>query len=140
MKHEAALQTRFRRFSHRWRCVARGYPGQGVTSNLTCGGPGPGGVCYNAAGSQCVAGAAARGPGAQQFGVFPINKAPYSQTYSSNSTETDFMYVGIRYGSSPDGNKCHEFQYWAPLQFDDEGHAKPMVFEPEVHFDLPSAG
>lgn len=89
----------------------RGYPGQGVTSNLTCGGPG----------------APARGPGAQQFGVFPIPEP---------GNKTAFLYVGIRYGSAPDGNKCHEYQYWDKLLFDTEGHAKPMKFNPTVQLDL----
>ena len=77
----------------------RGYPGQGVTSNLTCGGPGPGTAGKPCPGSsmQCQPGAASRGPGAQQFGVFPIPTA--------GENRTAFMYVGIRYGSAPDGAK-----------------------------------
>ena len=51
---------------------------------------GPGGPCYNAVGSQCVAGAAERGPGAQQFGVFSIPAA---------GNKTAYLYVGIRYGA-----------------------------------------
>ncbi len=42
-----------------------------------------------------------RGPGAQQFGVFPITQA---------NNDTALLYVGIRFGSAPDGLKCHEFQ------------------------------
>lgn len=105
----------------------QGYPGQGITSNLTCGGPGPGGPCFGAVGSQCVPGAAKRGPGAQQFGVFPIPEA---------GNKTAFLFVGIRYGSAPDGNKCHEFQYWDTLKFDNEGHALPMTFQDTVALDL----
>jgi hypothetical protein len=78
----------------------RGYPGQGVTSNLTCGGPGPGGPGPP---QQCVEGAQERGPGAQQFGVFNIPLA---------DNGTAYLYVGIRYGSAPDLTKCREFQYW----------------------------
>ena len=76
----------------------RGYPGQGITSNLTCGGPGPGGACYGAT-QQCLPGARQRGPGAQQFGVFPIPLA---------NNETAYLYVGIRFGSAPDGMKWEE--------------------------------
>ena len=96
-------------------------------ANLTCGGPGPGGPCYSAAGSQCVPGARQRGPGAQQFGVFPIPEA---------GNKTAFLFVGIRYGSAPDGNKCHEFQYWDTLKFDGEGHVLPMTFQDTVKLDL----
>jgi hypothetical protein len=32
--------------------------------------------------------------------------------------------------------KCREPQYWAPLGFDGDGHAKPMHFEDEVTLDL----
>eukprot|EP01051_Picozoa_sp_SAG22_P001971 SAG22_NODE_83_length_21704_cov_58.556584_14_plen_197_part_00 len=107
----------------------RGYPGQGVTSNLTCGGPGPGyeASCNNAASSQCVEGAPERGPGAQQFGVFDIPLA---------GNKTAYLYVGIRYGSAPDGNKCREFQYWDAMEFGPTGHALPLRFKDEVTLDL----
>lgn len=103
----------------------RGYPGQGVTSNLTCGGPGPAGPAPS---QQCVADAPQRGPGAQQFGVFPIPTA--------GANATAFLFVGIRYGSAPDGNKCREFQYWDTLKFDAQGHILPMPFQREVTLDL----
>ena len=107
----------------------RGYPGQGLTSNLTCGGPGPGyqAACNKAASSQCVVGARERGPGAQQFGVYNI---PLS------GGEVAYLYVGLRCGSAPDGAKCREFQYWDALEFDDMGHALPMHFKDEVTLDL----
>ena len=84
-----------------------------------CTGPGPE--------QQCVEGAQDRGPGAQQFGVFPIPLA---------DNKTAYLYVGIRYGSAPDLSKCREFQYWGPLSFNEQGHALPMKFEPEVTLDL----
>jgi hypothetical protein len=102
-----------------------GYPGQGVTSNLTCGGPGPGGPGPS---QQCGSDAPQRGPGAQQFGVFPI--------LTAGSNDTVFLYVGIRYGSAPDGNKCHEYQYWDSLKFDNAGHVLPMTFQDTVVLDL----
>ncbi len=105
----------------------RGYPGQGVVSNFSCGGPGPGGPCYNAVGSQCVPGSALRGPGAQQFGVFRIPEV---------ENKTAFLYVGIRFGSAPDGNKCHEFQYWDALEFDADGHVLPLKFRDTVTLHL----
>ena len=48
-----------------------------------------------------------------------------------------FGVVGIRYGSAPDGNKCHEFQYWDTLKFDPHGHVLPMEFNANVQLDLP---
>lgn len=66
-------------------------------------------------------------PRAQQFGVFPIPLA---------DNTTAHLYVGIRYGSAPDGLKCHEYQYWDAMQFDDAGHAKPLPFRHEITLDL----
>lgn len=68
-----------------------------------------------------------RGPGAQQFGVFPIPTA---------GNTTAHLYVGIRFGSAPDGMKCREFQYWDSLEFDAQGHVLPMTFHPQIHLDL----
>ena len=56
--------------------------------------------------------------GAQQFGVSAV------QTTGGAS----FLYIGLRYGSSPDGLQCHVPQYWAPLRFDSSGHLRPMTF------------
>ena len=56
------------------------------------------------------------GPGAQQFGVMRIPTA---------GNTTAYLYTGVRFGSAPDGNKCHEFQYWAPLEFDASGRVFP---------------
>jgi len=68
-----------------------------------------------------------RGPGAQQFGVYNIPLA---------NNVTGYLWVGIRYGSAPDGNKCHEFQYWDTMDFDTAGHAMPLHFKPEVTLNL----
>merc|ERR1712224_1006854 len=88
------------------------------------GGPGPSGPGPT---QQCVKDAPERGPGAQQFGVFPI---------PVNGDDIEYLYVGIRYGSAPDGNKCHEFQYWDTLKFDADGHVLPMPFSDNVSLDL----
>lgn len=74
----------------------------------------------------------ARGPGAQQFGVFPIPL--------SGSAKVAYLWVGIRYGSAPDGMKCHEYQYWDALEFDGHGHAKPLHYKPNFTLSLPDAG
>lgn len=56
---------------------------------------------------------------AQQFGVFGIETV----------AGTEYLWVGIRYGSAPDGLKSHDFQYWWPLQFDEKGVVQPMTFQ-----------
>lgn len=71
-----------------------------------------------------------RGPGAQQFGVFPIPQA---------DNTTAYLWIGIRYGSAPDGMKCHEYQYWDALQFDGAGHAKPLHFKSDFTLNLAAA-
>jgi len=68
-----------------------------------------------------------RGPGAQQFGVFPIPQA---------DNTTAYLWVGIRYGSAPDGLKCHEYQYWDALAFDVAGHAKPLHYKSNFTMNL----
>jgi hypothetical protein len=45
---------------------------------------------------------------------------------------------GIRYGSAPDGLKCHEYQYWDALEFDSAGHAKPLHYKVNFTLDLPA--
>jgi len=68
-----------------------------------------------------------RGPGAQQFGLFPI-------PLDDNSVA--ILYVGIRFGSAPDGLKCHEYQYWDALEFDAQGHAKPLHYKANFTLNL----
>jgi len=63
---------------------------------------------------------------AQQFGVFPI----------ATRRETTYLYVGIRFGSAPDNLKNHDFQYWAPLQFDSNNKIMPMNFLSSFKLDL----
>ena len=46
------------------------------------------------------------------------------------------MWVGIRYGSAPDGLKCHEYQYWDALEFDVAGHAKPLHYKANFTLNL----
>ena len=41
------------------------------------------------------------------------------------------MYVGERWGSATDGLKCHDWQYWAPIEFDQEGHIQEMSWVDE---------
>jgi hypothetical protein len=56
--------------------------------------------------------------GAQQFSVAPI--------FTPSGVVP--MYIGQRFGSAKDGLKCHDFQYWYPLQFDDNGMVEEITF------------
>jgi len=64
---------------------------------------------------------------AQQFGVFPI--------YTTG--QTTYIYVGIRWGSAPDGLKDHDFQYWGPLQFDSQMNVTQMNFLDSFSLSMP---
>jgi hypothetical protein len=37
------------------------------------------------------------------------------------------MWMGDRWGSTPDGIKGHDFQVWLPLEFGDEGVVRPLA-------------
>jgi hypothetical protein len=37
-----------------------------------------------------------------------------------------YVWMGDRWGSRPDGIKGHDFQYWAPLEFDVSGNIRPL--------------
>ena len=47
------------------------------------------------------------------------------------------VYIGQRFGSALDGKKCHDFQYWHPIQFDSGGSIKPLAFIDEFTIDIP---
>jgi hypothetical protein len=36
------------------------------------------------------------------------------------------MWMGDRWGSTPDGIKGHDFQTWLPLEFADDGTVRPL--------------
>ncbi|MFB3815091.1 MAG: family 43 glycosylhydrolase [Terriglobales bacterium] len=54
--------------------------------------------------------------GAQQTHVAQIPSA----------SGTLFVWMGDRWGSTPDGLKGHDFQVWAPLEFGDDGVIRPL--------------
>jgi len=59
---------------------------------------------------------------AQQFGVFGIPSI-------GAVDNLEYLWVGMRYGSAPDGLKNHDYQYWWPLQFDANGVVQNMTFQ-----------
>ena len=46
------------------------------------------------------------------------------------------MYIGQRFGSAPDGLKCHDFQYWAPLSVAADGSVAEMTWLNEFTVEL----
>ena len=62
---------------------------------------------------------------AQQFGVHPITLA---------DGRMQPLYIGLRWGSAPDGLKNHDFQYWQPIH-QAEGALLPLTFVDS--FELP---
>ena len=66
---------------------------------------------------------------AQQFSVTPI--------YTSQGIIP--MFIGIRFGSAPDYQKDHDFQYWLPLQFDSStGKMKNLTWQDSFEISLQS--
>lgn len=49
----------------------------------------------------------------------------------------EFIWMGDRWGSRPDGIKGHDFQYWSsPLVFEADGSIKPMQWEDKWSLDV----
>ena len=46
------------------------------------------------------------------------------------------LFTGVRFGSSPDLNKRHDYQYWYPLQFDAHGRVLPLTWLPEFTVEI----
>gem|GEM_PF-316567 len=70
---------------------------------------------------------------------------PAQQTHIariSTSKGVEFIWMGDRWGSRPDGIKGHDFQYWSsPLQFAEDGSVKPLKWEDKwlTELDIPDA-
>lgn len=48
-----------------------------------------------------------------------------------------YIWMGDRWGSTPDGVKGHDFQYWsAPLEFTNDGSILPLQWDPLVELEL----
>jgi len=62
----------------------------------------------------------------QQFSVTPID----------TTSGTIPMYIGQRFGSATDGLKCHDFQYWYPIQFQADGTVKQIPFVDQFTLEL----
>ena len=46
------------------------------------------------------------------------------------------IWTGDRWMQSPDGYKSHEPQFWAPLEFTDQGHIKPIKWVDEFSINM----
>ena len=64
----------------------------------------------------------------QQFGIMPVHSARGDV----------LLYTGQRWGSALDGKKCHDWQYWAPLEFDSQGRVQPMRWVDKFELDMPA--
>ena len=49
---------------------------------------------------------------------------------------TTYLYIGGRWGQSPDGLKGHEPQYYYPLQFNEDGSIQHIQWNDSVSFDV----
>lgn len=49
---------------------------------------------------------------------------------------TMYMWMGDRWGSRPDGIKGHDFQYWAPLEFDSAGNIAALQWTDQFEVTL----
>jgi hypothetical protein len=51
----------------------------------------------------------------------------------------EYIWIGDRWGSAPDGRKGHDFQFWsAPLQFGQDGMIAPLAWVAAWQLDLPA--
>jgi hypothetical protein len=69
----------------------------------------------------------ASGIHAQQTDIFPY----------VSTTGLQFMWMGDRWQSAPDGIKGHDFTFWYPMQFDATGNVTAMRWVDSFSVDLP---
>jgi beta-xylosidase len=65
---------------------------------------------------------------AQQFNVLQFNTTG-NQGYG-------YLWQGNRWQSSPDGAKGHDFQYWSPMSFDQDGNVNYMNYTANFTIDV----
>ena len=54
---------------------------------------------------------------------------PAQETWVANISadgQSAYIWMGDRWGSSPDGLIAHDFQFWSPLDFTPDGHIQPL--------------
>lgn len=56
--------------------------------------------------------------------VIPAQQAHIIPLQTGNGIE--YIWMGDLWGSAPDNSKAHDFQYWAPLEFDAAGNILPL--------------
>jgi hypothetical protein len=70
--------------------------------------------------------------------TIPAQQTHVAQIPSKNGMQ--YLWMGDRWGSRPDGIKGHDFQYWSsPLKFLPDGTIETLRFENEVTIDLPES-
>ncbi len=69
---------------------------------------------------------------------------PAQQTYVSKIKTPGgdaYVWIGDRWGSTPDGVKGHDFQYWSsPLQFDADGNIAPLSWTDQWNLEISAGG
>lgn len=70
-----------------------------------------------------------------------IPNIPAQETWVTEipSVEPAFIWEGDRWGSAPDGFRAHDFQYWIPLDFSEDGQIQPIKMLTEWHITWGSA-
>ena len=64
--------------------------------------------------------------GAQQFSVAQLR----------TTSGVVPVYIGQRFGSADDGQKCHDYQYWEPLRIDGSGRVGEMAWVNDFTLEL----
>jgi hypothetical protein len=52
------------------------------------------------------------------------------------ATGVEYVWTGDRWMQAPDGQKAHEPQFWAKLEFTKEGYIKPLEWVDSIRFDF----
>ncbi len=68
--------------------------------------------------------------------TIPAQQTHVAQIPGANGMQ--YIWMGDRWGSRPDGIKGHDFQYWSsPLKFRADGTIESLVFENDVTIEIP---
>jgi beta-xylosidase len=73
------------------------------------------------------------GPYHEQQNPVVLQNTWHGQTGSVWFTGVDYVLYGDRWQSAPDKIKAHDFSYWAPLIFNDNGSIQTLSWEDTVH-------
>ena len=75
------------------------------------------------------------GPRVAQAPIIPAQQT-YIMTLPT-APDTTYVWMGDLWGSASDGVKGHDYQYWTPLEFREDGTLQPLEWEDEWTVTLP---